>query len=140
MVFQEVGGVPLWMTPQERVATKFSQYDEPQLKDNTKAELLGNLKSSGVYISLLKGKSVDEMQEISHKIISVTKRTRKGGVKGYMGNPEGILKVLWEHVFMDTYTDVCTYYGNTIIETVLREIKCNCLNFIEEDTLLKTNA
>ena len=28
VLFQERSGVPFWMTPQERVATKFSQYDE----------------------------------------------------------------------------------------------------------------
>ena len=28
MVFQDGGNEPLWMTPQERVSTKFSQYDE----------------------------------------------------------------------------------------------------------------
>ena len=54
MIFQEGGDVPFWMTPQERVATKFSQYDEPQLKDKTKDEFIGNLKSSGVGIYVLK--------------------------------------------------------------------------------------
>ena len=29
MLFQEGGDVPFWMTPQERVATKFSKYDVP---------------------------------------------------------------------------------------------------------------
>ena len=29
MVFQEGGGVPLWMTPQESEDTKIGQYDEP---------------------------------------------------------------------------------------------------------------
>ena len=28
MLFQEGSNVPLWMAPQERVATKFSRYDE----------------------------------------------------------------------------------------------------------------
>ena len=43
MLFQECGDVLLQMTPQENLATKFSQHDEPQLKYNTKDDLLGNL-------------------------------------------------------------------------------------------------
>ena len=38
MVFQEDGNGPLWMTTKERVYAKFSNYDEPSLKDKTKAE------------------------------------------------------------------------------------------------------
>ena len=50
---------------------------------------------------------------------------------------------------MDTSKDVCTYYalhgqednyGNKILDTSLRELMRNCLNFIEEETLLQTNA
>ena len=37
ILFQEGGDWPLWMTPQECVATKFSQYGEQYLKDNTKS-------------------------------------------------------------------------------------------------------
>ena len=66
-----------------------------------------------------------------------------------MGTPKGLLQVLWERRFMDTSKDVCTYYtvsrrqnnyGNTIIETSLRELMRNCLKFIEQETLLQTNA
>ena len=64
MVFQEGEDVPLWTTQQERLKKKFSKYDEPQLKYNTKADLLSNLKSSGVDISLVKGKRVVELQYI----------------------------------------------------------------------------
>ena len=50
---------------------------------------------------------------------------------------------------MDTSKDVCTYYtprvregnyGNTIIEKSLRELMCNCLDFIEQEIILQTNA
>ena len=67
MLLQEGGDVPLWMTPQDHVATYFSQYDEPQLKDKTKTELLGNLQSAGVDISVVKEKRVGELQYISRK-------------------------------------------------------------------------
>ena len=67
MVFQEGGDVPLWKTTQERVATKFSQYDDTQLKDKKKSELIGNLNSAGVDISVVKGKRVGYMQDISRK-------------------------------------------------------------------------
>ena len=69
-------------------------------------------------------------------------------VKGQMGNTKGHLQVLWQSVFMDTSKDVCTYYTlhgrddnycNTIVETSLRELMQNCLNFIEEETLLQKN-
>ena len=66
-----------------------------------------------------------------------------------MGKPKGLLQVLWEQVFMETSKEVCTYYtlhvwednyGNTMIDMSLRELIRNCLNFIEEETLLQTNA
>ena len=50
---------------------------------------------------------------------------------------------------MYTYKDICTYYtlhiqkdnyGKKIIETILRELMQNCLEFIEYYKLLKTNA
>ena len=73
MLFQESGDVPFWMTPQDSVAKTFSQYDDLQLKDKTKAELLGNIKSAGVDISVVKGNRLYKIQDISHKnTISVT--------------------------------------------------------------------
>ena len=71
MVFQDGGNEPLWMTPQERVSTKFSQYDEMQLKDKTKAELLGNLKISGMDISVVKGKQYTSFNIFPVKIQSL---------------------------------------------------------------------
>ena len=50
---------------------------------------------------------------------------------------------------METSKDVCTYYTlrggqdnyvNTIIDMGLREMMRNCLNLIEEETLLQTSA
>ena len=55
------------MTPQDHVGKCFSQYEDTQLKYKTKVELLGNLKSAGVDIFVLKGKRVGEMQDISCK-------------------------------------------------------------------------
>ena len=43
MVFQEGDDGTLCMTSQECLDTKFSRYDEPSLKGNMRAELLGNL-------------------------------------------------------------------------------------------------
>ena len=74
MLFQEGGNVSFWMNPQERVYTKPIQYDEPCLKDKTNYELIGDLKSACVEISLVKGKRVGDTHYISHKsYISVTK-------------------------------------------------------------------
>ena len=64
MAFQLGGGVTFWMDPQERIDTPFSHYDELQLKEKTKAELIGNIKSSGVDISVVKGERVGELQNI----------------------------------------------------------------------------
>ena len=64
MVFQQGGNTPLWMTPQEREATKFCQYDEPKLKYKTKDKLLGNLKSYDVDIYVLKGKRLGQIEEV----------------------------------------------------------------------------
>ena len=56
------------MTPQERVATKIIQYDEPLLKYKTKAELLVYIQDSDVDISVLKGEMVDDLYYISCEI------------------------------------------------------------------------
>ena len=78
MLFQEGRYIPLWTTPQEHVATKFGQYDDMQLKDKTDSELLGNLKRAGVYIYVVKGNRVGDMQDIyCKKMISVTNRISK---------------------------------------------------------------
>ena len=130
MALQDDGDVPFWITPQERVVTKFSQCYEPQLKDKTEAELIGDIKSAGIDISIVKGNRVGQLQDVSHeKTIYVTKRIMKESVKVWMGKPKWILQVLWERIFMDTSKDVCTYYTirgqednyfNNILETGLR--------------------
>ena len=56
MLFQEVSDVTFWITSKERVVTKLSQYDELQLKYNTKSDILVNLKIYGLDISVVKGK------------------------------------------------------------------------------------
>ena len=74
MVFQGGGNGPSNMTPQERIVTKFSQYDELILKYKTKSYLLGNRKISGVDISVVKGNRVGDLQYFYHEIlISVAK-------------------------------------------------------------------
>ena len=47
MLFQEGGNYPLWMTPQERAATKCIHYDDLSLKYKARDGLLGNLKILG---------------------------------------------------------------------------------------------
>ena len=72
---QERGDIPFWINPQERVATKFSQCDDTQLKDKTKSELPDNIKSYGKDIYVVKEKRVGQLQYISHKnSISVKNR------------------------------------------------------------------
>ena len=91
--------------------TKFSHYNEPQLKDKTKDELLGNIKSAGMYMSAVMGKRVGKLQDIPREnSVYVTKRISKEREKAWMGKPKVILQVLWERGFMDTSKDVCTYY------------------------------
>ena len=150
MVFQEGDNGPFWMTPQEREDTKISVYDEPHDKAKTKGELLEKIRFSGEDMSGLKSKKVSELQEIARgKGIAVTKRVRKEKVKGWMGKPKGLFQVLWERGFIDTSKNVRTYYslkgredqyGNKMPETSLRDMMRNCLDFIEEETLLQTNA
>ena len=82
MLLQEGDNIPLCMTPQEHADKNFVHYNEPQLKYKTKAELIGNIKSAGTDISILKWKRLGELQDISHKNpISVTKIIRKESVK-----------------------------------------------------------
>ena len=64
MLFKGGINVTFQMTPQQHVATKFTQCNDPQLKDNTRAELLGNLKITGVDISTVKGRRLSEIKDI----------------------------------------------------------------------------
>ena len=82
MEFQGGGDVIFWMTPQERADMKFSQYDNPSLKDKTKDESLGNIKTSDVDVSVVKWNMVCELQVIScENSIYVTNITIKERVK-----------------------------------------------------------
>ena len=80
MLSQEGSDAPLWMNPQDRVSKKFSQYDEPQFKDKTKSELLGNLRIAGVDISLEKEKREGQLQYIyrKNKSLQQIEKGRKG--------------------------------------------------------------
>ena len=71
MVFQEGDDVPLCMTPQEFTSTKFSHYDELQLKDKTKDELLCRLKRGGVDMYVVEGQIVGKLQDTSGEILSL---------------------------------------------------------------------
>ena len=71
MATREGGDVPLWMTPQKRVDTNFSQYYEMQLKYKTKVEIHSNIKSAGMNIYVVEGKRISDLQDISHKTISL---------------------------------------------------------------------
>ena len=70
-------------------------------------------------------------------------------MKGWMDNEKGLLNILWERGFMDTSRDVCTYYtlrgqedncDKKNIEKSVRELMRNCLNFIEEEKIIKNNV
>ena len=62
------------MTPHEPIATKFSRYDEISLKDNTKADFLGNLEIAVLDMPVVKEKRAGEMQDIFREnLITVTK-------------------------------------------------------------------
>ena len=64
MVFREGGNAPLLMTTQKRIATKFSEYDEPLLKYKTRVELLGNLRINGVDMYVVGCKRVGKLQDV----------------------------------------------------------------------------
>ena len=66
MLFQEGRYVPFFISIQERVVTQFSQCCEPQLKYDTKYGLPDNIKSAGVYISVVKGEGGGYLQDIAH--------------------------------------------------------------------------
>ena len=62
-------------------------------------------------ISVMKGKRVCKLQDIDLKnSIYVTNRISKERVKGGMGKPKVLLKVLRKRIFMGTYKDLCNYY------------------------------
>ena len=68
----------MWMTPQERISTKFIHYDDLSFKDNIKAELVGNIKISGVDMYVVKGEKVIEMQDISRENVICNKYNKEG--------------------------------------------------------------
>ena len=53
------------MPPKEHIATKSIHYDEILSKDNTKAYLLGNIKSTGVDMSVVKVNRLIHLQYIA---------------------------------------------------------------------------
>ena len=120
------------MTLDEMEAKRHSQLDKPTNVATTKDNLLRDHKKADVSMNRLKGKRVGNIQYlVTLKYVSTVKCVRKESVKVWMGKPKGILQVLWEHIFMETSTDVCTYYTklgqennyvNTIIETCFREL------------------
>ena len=78
MVFQEDVNGPLCMTIHNIIAKTFGHYDDPPLKDKTKAERLGDFKCAGVNMSVVKGDRVGELQDIyREKLIPVTNIIRK---------------------------------------------------------------
>ena len=82
MVLKEGVHGPFWMTPQERVDMKFSQYDKPQLKDNKNAALLGNNKTSNMDMYEVKGNRLGKLKDIAREnSISITNKIRKKRVK-----------------------------------------------------------
>ena len=56
---------------------KFSHCDETWLKYKTKDDLLGHLKSDGVHISVVKGKRVVYLHDISHKKSDLCNKNNK---------------------------------------------------------------
>ena len=81
--------------------------------------------------------------------VAIVKCVQKGRVKVWMGKPNGLLQILWERGFIDPNAGKSGYYtlggrndqyGNTILDTSLRNLMRNCTNFIEEYTLLHTQA
>ena len=111
MVVQQGGGVLLYMTPQERVDMKFSEFDEPSLKYNTNTELIGNIKITGMDMYVVKLKRVGELQDVScENFISVKNIMWKERVKLWMGKSKGLIQILWESVFMDKSKYLYTYY------------------------------
>ena len=62
---------------------------------------------------------------------------------------KGLLQILWERGFIDPnvgarrYYNLCgrnDRYGNTMLDTSLSDLMRNCIRFIEEETLLQTQA
>ena len=110
MVLQEGGDRTLCMYTQECISTKFIEYDEPQLKDRTKAELISNINITSEDMSIVKEKRVGKMQDVSHEnYIPATNIIGEDRLSLWMGKPKGILQVLWQCGFMDISKDVCTY-------------------------------
>ena len=66
-----------------------------------------------------------------------------------MGKPKGLLQILWERRFSDpnvgariyyTLGDRNNQYRNTSLDTSLRDLMRNCIEFIKEDTLIQNQA
>jgi hypothetical protein len=151
MVFQEGDEGPFWLTPEQRLATKHSEYHGIETKDKTKSELFRDLREKGVQPIGMKGRKVLELKEMAReKGIELTKQVRREKVRGWMGRPKGLLQILWERGFIDTSKENWrTYYSlngttdardNLVEGTSLKRLMTECLDFIEEESLLQKTA
>ena len=67
-------------------------------------------------MSVVEGKRLDTSQGSNHeRLISITKITRNEKTTVCMGKQKGLLQVLWDYRFTDTFNNICTYYILRII-------------------------
>lgn len=153
MVFREGDDGPFWLTPEQRLARMHSEYYPPEMRPKNKDQLLQELRAKGVQQAGLRGKRVADLKKMAEDIgIELNKIVRKEKVKGWMGKPKGLLQVLWERGFIDTTKNNGnwkTYYSlngtknarnNLIKGTSLKQLMAECLDFIEEESLLQKKA
>ena len=135
---------PYWMTAEERKANRKTVYGEVQHGvDKTVDELIRELfVDKNVRVKGLKARVQEEATKHG---ISLTKDVRTVLVKGWQGEPKGLLQVLWERGFIDQ-SKPRRYYsmkGTKDDANIIRPDSClvkmmeACTDFEEEQTLLQ---
>ena len=135
---------PYWMTPEERKANRKTVYGEVQHGvDKTVNELIRQLfVEKNVRVKGVKEKVQAEATKYG---VSLTKDVRTVLVKGWQGQPKGLIQVLWERGFIDP-SKPRRYYamkGTKDSTNIIRPDSClvklmeACTDFEEEQTLLQ---
>ncbi len=150
-VFTSDNNGPFWMTPHQREINRNDRLlppapGNPRMRNKTIAELKAELRPLGVLNDRCQYQLAELQQIASDKNLDTrVERTRES--KGWVGQPKGLLQVLWERGWIDVgqlerYTiDIAEDNNGKVLEGAeswsLKYLMASCLDFADELTALQ---
>ena len=149
MVFRETDEGPFWLTPEERIERRFSQYipdPDGKTRDKTKQEMYDDLNAKpGVNMKskFLNKYTHTELKDLCRKEGIDTEKVKGKCVNGWVDQPKGLLQILWERGWIDE--DSLSEYsllkkdedGNLDEFFSLKFLMASCKDFVEEQSKLQ---